>query len=311
MIPVYEPARGVSIRKAESEPDRPNRTRFWYIMGPMRIGFHLPIGKGFDYTLGEARRLGCDVVQVFVKNPRSWSEKRWSDGDLEAFGRLSAEIPVVAHLSYLPNIARSDEEPRNLKGFLHEARLAAELGISRMVVHCGSREEASRGIEVAAMSVAEVLLGTPVTVLLENSAGQGKALGRTVDGLVRIFETVGDRERVGFCLDTAHLFEAGYDVRKKSTWKAVTGELEARCGSKSIAFLHLNDSKTPLGSAVDRHWHIGEGEIGAGTFSFLVNDKKLAHLEGVMETPKMGNMDEENMKTMRGLLSPLVSRPSS
>lgn len=290
----------------------PRQPRFWYIIASlMRIGFHLPIGKGFDHTLSDARRIGCEVVQIFVKNPRSWAEKHWSDSDMEAFGRLSAHLPVVAHLSYLPNIARSDEEPRNLKGFLHEAGLAAELGISRMVVHCGSRQDVSKGIEVAARSIAEVLLGSPLTVLLENSAGQGRALGRNIDELARIFEAVGDKERVGFCLDTAHLFEAGYDVRKKPTWKVLIEELTSRCGAASLAFLHLNDSKTPLGSAVDRHWHIGKGEIGSGCFRFLINDKKLAHLGAVMETPKMGNMDEENMKTMRGLLSSLVSRPSS
>lgn len=123
----------------------------------MRIGFHLPISKGFDHTLREAQRLGCEVVQVFVKNPRSWAEKELTDRDMEAFGRLSAGLPVVAHLSYLPNIAKSDEEPRNLAGFLHEAGIATELGISRMVVHCGSREDVSKGIEVTARSVARVL----------------------------------------------------------------------------------------------------------------------------------------------------------
>jgi apurinic endonuclease APN1 len=251
------------------------------------------------------------VVQIFVKNPRSWAEKHWSDRDREAFGRLSRHISVVAHLSYLPNIARADEEPRNLAGFLHEAQLAAELGIERMVVHCGSREDISRGIAVAAMSIEEVLLRSPVMVLLENAAGQGKALGKSVDELARIFEKVGDKERVGFCLDTAHLFEASYDVRLESTWEALTKELEARCGSSSIAFFHLNDSKTSLGSAVDRHWHIGKGEIGSECFRYLLNEKNFAHLGAVMETPKMGNMDEENMKTIRGLLPPLVSSPFS
>jgi apurinic endonuclease APN1 len=277
----------------------------------MRIGFHLPVSKGFDHTLGEARRLGCEVCQIFVKNPRSWSEKNLTDREIEAFGRLSAQLPVVAHLSYLPNIAKSDEEPRNLRGLIHEARLASELGIGRMVVHCGSREDTKKGIEVAAMSVSEVLLRTPITVLLENAAGQGKALGRSADELARIFEMVGGTERVGFCLDTAHLFEAGYDVRRRLTWRTLMRHLEARCGSGSIAFFHLNDSKTPVGSAVDRHWHIGKGEIGPGCFRYLINEKKLAHLGAVMETPKTGNMDEENMKTMRGLLSPLVSGPFS
>ena len=277
----------------------------------MKIGFHLPVAKGYDYTLGEARRLGCEMGQIFVKNPRSWAEKHLADKEIEAFLRLSAHIPVVAHLSYLPNIAKSDEEPRNLSGLLHEARLAAELGISRMVVHCGSRDNVSKGIDVAAGSIGEVLLRSPVTVLLENSAGQGRALGKSVDELARIYETVGERKRVRFCLDTAHLFESGYDVRHESTWGDILAELEARCGAESIAFFHLNDSKTPFASMVDRHWHIGQGEIGPGCFRYLVNEKKLAHLGAVMETPKTGNMDEENMKTIKGLLSPLMPGPSS
>jgi deoxyribonuclease-4 len=277
----------------------------------MKIGFHLPVAKGFDHTLKEARRLGCEVGQIFVKNPRSWGEKRLADKEIEAFLRLSAHIPVVAHLSYLPNIAKSDEEPKNLSGLLHEARLAAELGITRMVVHCGSRDDVSKGIDIAARSVGAVLLRSPVTVLLESSAGQGRVLGKNVDELARIFETIGDRKRVGFCLDTAHLFESGYNVRDESVWENILAELEARCGADSIAFFHLNDSKTPLASMVDRHWHIGQGEIGPGCFRYLINEKKLAHLGGVMETPKTGNMDEENMKTMKGLLSPLMSSPSS
>jgi deoxyribonuclease IV len=277
----------------------------------MYIGFHLPIGKGLEHTYREAKRLRCEVVQIFVKNPRSWAQKAWTDKDREVFGRLFVDLPVVAHLSYLPNIARSDEEPKNLKGLLHEAGLCVELGIDRMVVHCGSREATRKGIDVAARSVKEVLQNCPVTVLLENSAGQGNVIGRSIEELAQIFETVGDADRVGFCLDTAHLFESGYDVREPAVWAVIIDRLEKRCGPDSIRFLHLNDSKTPLGSTTDRHWHIGEGQIGVGFFRYLINEKRLAHLGGVMETPKMGNMDEENMETMRSLLSPLVSGPFS
>ncbi len=277
----------------------------------MHIGFHLPIGKGFGHTFREAKRLQCEVVQIFVRNPRSWGQKTWSETNREAFGRLFADLPVVAHLSYLPNIARGDRDPRNIKGFLHEAQLCMDLGIGRMVVHCGSREDAAKGIEVAAESVREVLRSYPISILLENAAGQGNVLGKNIDELCRIFDAVGDAARTGFCLDTAHLFQCGYDVRKRSVWTKLTDDLTRRCGRGSIRFFHLNDSKTILGSAADRHWHIGKGEIGAACFRYLLKEKKFAHLEGVMETPKMGNMDEENMKTMRSLLSPLVSGSSS
>ena len=277
----------------------------------MRIGFHLPIAKGFDHTLRRALSLGCEVVQIFVKNPRSWEKKVWTDKDREAFGRLSGALPVIAHLSYLPNLARADEEATHLSGLLHEAELCADVGIGSLIVHCGSRQDTSKGVDAVARSVGEVLQRFPLSVLLENSAGQGKAIGKNVDELAGIFEAVGDRDRVGFCLDTAHLFEAGYDVRRKPVWKELMAEISRRCGPDSIRFFHLNDSQTALASAVDRHWHIGKGAIGLGCFRFLANEKKFAHLRGVMETPKMGNMDEENMRVMRSLLSPLVSRPSS
>jgi deoxyribonuclease-4 len=277
----------------------------------MRVGFHLPIARGLEHTHREAQRLGCEIVQIFVKNPRSWAQKSWSQESRRVFARLFVDLPVIAHLSYLPNIARSDQEPRNLKALLHEAGLCADLGIGWMVVHCGSREDTARGIDVAAGSVREVLRNSPTSILLENSAGQGNVIGKSTEELTQIFEAIGDAQRVGFCLDTAHLFESGYDVRKRSVWARILGGLAGRCGPESVRFFHLNDSKTPLGSAADRHWHIGRGEIGLACFRYLVNEKKLAHLGGVMETPKVGNMDEENMKAMKSLLSPLVSGSSS
>ena len=277
----------------------------------MHIGFHLPIGQGLEHTYREAMDLGCETVQIFVKNPRSWTRKSWADKDREAFPRLFGNLPVVAHLSYLPNIARADEEPRNKAGLMHEAELCTEIGIKRLVVHCGSREDADKGIAVAARSVREVIRNYPITILLENSAGQGNVIGKSTEELARIFEAMDDGDKVGFCLDTAHLFESGYDVREPDVWGKIFGDLDRRCGAESVKFFHLNDSKTAVGSAVDRHWHIGKGEIGAACFRYLINEKKLAHLGGVMETPKMGNMDEENMKTMKSLLSPLVSGPLS
>lgn len=277
----------------------------------MHIGFHVSRGKGFEHTHKEARRLGCEVIQIFLKNPRGWARKAWTDKDREHFPRLFRDLPVVAHLSYLPNIARADEEPKNGQGFMHEAELCTELGIGRMVVHCGSRQDREKGIAVAAETVRAVLRNHQISILLENSAGQGSVIGKNIEELARIFDSIGDPDRVGFCLDTAHLFESGYDVREPSVWTLVADELERRCGRDTIRFFHLNDSKTTLGSNSDRHWHIGKGEIGLDCFRYLMNEKRFAHLDGVMETPKMGNMDEENMKTMRSLLSPLMSGSSS
>ncbi len=277
----------------------------------MNIGFHLPIAKGFDHTLKEAQRLGCDVVQIFVKNPRSWKEKRLTDADRESFSRLARRVPVTAHLSYLPNLAKIDEEPRNMRALLHEASLCEELGIKRLVVHCGSRGDTKKGIRTIARAVDRVLGARDVSILLETSAGQGDTIGRSIPELAEIRNKVSERQRVYFCLDTAHLFSSGYNVKSRRVWKRVLKEIDEYAGREALAFFHLNDSKTIIGSRVDRHWHIGKGKIGLAAFRYLLREQKFAHLGGVMETPKMGNMDEVNMRTMRSLLPPLVPGPSS
>jgi len=276
----------------------------------MQIGFHLSVAKGFDWTLAEARRLGCEVVQIFVKNPRGWQERAYTDAQRESFARLRAAVPVYAHLSYLPNPARIDENSRNLEGMLHEASLCAELGIEWLIIHCGSREDTKRGMATVARAVNEVLERHDLTIVLENAAGQGNALGRTIDELGRIYEGIERQDRVLVCIDTAHIFEAGYDVRKRATWRRIVREVDRHLGPGKIGFFHFNDSKTDLGSAVDRHWHIGQGKIGLDTFRYLMNEERFAHLRGVMETPKMGGMDDKNMEVMRSLSS-LVPRPPS
>ena len=148
-------------------------------------------------------------------------------------------------------------------------------------------------------------------ILIENSAGQGNTLGGRLSELSQIFEGIEMKDRVLLCLDTAHLFASGYDIRLRSTWDTILEYITDRFGSEKIGLLHLNDSKTDLGSNVDRHWHIGQGKIGNDTFEMILNNMRFENIMGVMETPKVDNMDEENMKVMRSLLSPLVSRPSS
>ena len=160
--------------------------------------------------------------------------------------------------------------------------------------------------EVAGRTIQEALQRYPLRIYLENAAGQGRGIGKNLSELSGIYENIALQDRVGLCLDTAHLFEAGYDVRSVAVWEAIIAEVEEKFGAGKIAFFHLNDSKTPLGSTVDRRWHIGKGLIGLDAFRFLLRENRFAHLGGVMETPKMGGMDEANIKVMRSLLSPLV-----
>ena len=274
----------------------------------LKIGFHMSIANGFDGVLEEAKGLQCEVVQIFLKNPRSWEEKSWKDEDVAAFQRLNHKVPVFGHLSYLPNLAKIDEDERNLKGFVHEIELCGKLGLDRLVIHLGSRADKAKGITMIARAINYVFERYDIRLFLENSAGQGASIGKNAEELAAVYEKIDRKEKAFICIDTAHLFEAGHDIKMKKVWNTFISDLEARIGEDKIGFFHLNDSKTLSGSHVDRHWHIGQGEIGLSFFRSLLNNKRFAHLEGVMETPKMGKMDEENMRTMRSLLSPLMSR---
>jgi deoxyribonuclease IV len=278
----------------------------------LKIGFHISIAKGFDWARQEAHRLHCDVLQLFVKNPRAWSEREWKPEERARFQRLSKEVMVFAHLSYLPNLARAKENALHMRAFVHEVESCIHLGIGSIVVHCGSSpaggEETATAIGHA---VDRVLQDYPISIVLENASGQGNSYGRTIGELARVFETVRCRDRLALCLDTAHLFQAGYNVRRRKTWDAIFGEVDRRLGKNKVALLHLNDSKTALDSKIDRHWHIGKGKIGLTAFRSILMDQRIASIPGVMETPKTGNMDEVNMGIVRSLLSPLVPGSSS
>lgn len=277
----------------------------------MKLGFHVSIAQGFDAALERALELRCEAVQIFVKNPRSWAEKALTGEDIAAFGRLSGVLPVYAHLSYLPNLAKIDGDGRNLKGLLHEASLCASLGIRHLVAHPGSHPDRVRGAAACARAVNAVHDNYDIAVLIENTAGQGSALGANIEDLARIYEGIGNKDGAFFCIDTAHLFQSGYRITDKKGWDDFVREFDRVLGIGKIGFFHLNDSKSPLGARADRHWHIGEGELGLRFFKRLLKDKRFAHLAGVMETPKMGNMDEVNMKVMRSLLPALVPRSPS
>jgi apurinic endonuclease APN1 len=277
----------------------------------VKLGFHLPLSKGFRHLWEELRALGCEAVQIFAKNPRSWQGKEWSDEERFLARELAEEIPLFVHLSYLPNLGKADEDPRHLEALLHEARLAAEIGARGLVVHCGSREDRAKGLAALRLALNRTLEQSPVTIFLENSAGQGRSLGSSLEELAEILEGISARDRTLLCLDTAHLYAAGFPLASQEDYEDAVFRVRMLVGLDRVGLFHLNDSKTACGSRVDRHWHIGHGHMGREPFGMIINDKRFAHLCGIMETPKMGNWDRENMETMRSLLSPLVSRPSS
>jgi deoxyribonuclease-4 len=270
----------------------------------VKLGFHLSISKGFEHAFMEVKRLGCECVQIFVKNPRSWNKKSWSEEEIYLFNERFSKIPVFSHLSYLPNLAMGRE--KDLSGFFEEIELSLTLGIQSIVVHLGSNPDKKDGLEKASSAINRALEFYPINILLENSSGQGNSIGSNIDEISRIFERLKVIDRVKMCLDVAHLFQAGIDIRDKTIWEDFLSSTYEALGNEKIGLIHLNDSKTDLGSRIDRHWHIGLGKMGLNTFSHIINEPTFKDLCAIMETPEMGKMDHVNMMTARSLLLPLM-----
>ena len=281
------------------------------------FGSHLSIAGGMHLALLEAERLSLATVQVFTKNQQQWKCRALDEETVKVWaghrGRLKFEH-VVSHDSYLINLATIDPELRrkSIELFVEELRRCQVLGIPYLVTHPGAHmgqgEEA--GLANVARALDEVHATIPeargVTTCLEITAGQGTQLGYTLEHLAEIMSKVKHPDRLGVCLDTAHLFAAGYDFRGRKFGK-FRKQVESTVGISRIKVLHLNDSKKDLGSRVDRHEHIGHGKIGLDGFSPFVRDKAFANLPKILETPKLKHesgrdWDEVNVETLRGLM---------
>jgi deoxyribonuclease IV len=278
----------------------------------MRFGFHISIAGGFSKVSERAHERGCETIQLFSRNPRGWKYGPLDKEDVEAFRSLikaSGLFPVFVHLPYLPNIAcrKSEFYNRSIDSIATDLQRAAEIGAHYLIIHIGHRMESSE--EEAMDAVAEGInrafnrFENKVTLLLENSAGQGTEIGYRFEQIRKIIDKVGDKKRVGVCLDTAHAFGAGYDLSNKKGIESTLASFDRTIGLKRLHLLHLNDSKVPLGLRRDRHWHIGEGQIGLAGFRCLVNHPLLKHLPGIMETPRDDTVfDLKNMKVIRSLV---------
>jgi deoxyribonuclease-4 len=265
-------------------------------------------------ALQRGRSIHCDIVQIFVKNNMQWFGKPPLPDDL---GRYANEMAagdlaaVFGHTGYLINLGgpASENRERSIKSLIQEIQFATDYGLPFLVLHPGAHLGAgeSAGLKqvVAGLdAVCAVTKGSPVRIALENTAGQGTCLGHRVDHLAAIFDAVKQPKRLGICLDTAHFFAAGYDLRKPSGWDDAIGEVEKLVGTRQILAFHLNDSKTELGSRVDRHEHIGKGKIGLEGFRHLVNDPRFRNHPGCLETPKSEDLreDVQNLQRLRSLV---------
>ncbi len=280
----------------------------------MRFGFHISIAGGFSQVLGRANVRRCEAIQFFSRNPRGWKYDPLDEGDAERFRsalQSSGMFPVFLHLPYLPNIACPNSKfyRRSIDSIAADLERAEQLGTAYLIIHIGHRLESSESEAVDAVSGAinEALarVENSVVILMENTAGQGSEIGHTFEQMAKILRGIGEKERIGICLDTAHLLEAGYDLSNRNGIERTLENFDRTIGLTKLHLLHLNDSKTPLGSRKDRHWHIGQGYIGLEGFRTLINHPLLIHLPGIMETPRTDTLEDlENMKTIRSLVAP-------
>lgn len=220
---------------------------------------------------------------------------------------------VFGHSGYLINLAapESPNRKKSIESLAHELVLADMLGVPFLVLHPGAHlgggeSEGIRRVADGLDEAFETAGKTKVKVALENTAGQGTCLGNKIEDLGSIIDRTKAKKRLGICLDTAHFFAAGYDIRTPAGWNAAIAEVEDLVGLKRILAFHLNDSKTPLGSRVDRHAHIGEGHIGKAGFRHIVNDARFQKLPACLETPKSDDLHEDlkNLAVLRSLISP-------
>jgi len=277
----------------------------------MRLGFHVSIAGGFSKVIGRAERLGCQTIQIFSRNPRAWTSTPLDGEDVARYKKdlkRTKIYPVFVHLPYLVNLATRESrsyEP-SLRVVADDLVRAETLSASYLIMHVGTRlgSDAQAAVSTLAESINLVLreVENRIILLLENTSGQGTQIGWRIEEIGAVIERVESQHRIGVCLDTAHAFGAGYDISHREGLEDTLTELDRSVGLEKLFLIHLNDTKVPLGSHKDRHWHIGRGFIGLEGFRNIVNHPCLSHLPGIMETPrKRDNDDLENMAVTQRL----------
>jgi deoxyribonuclease IV len=281
------------------------------------IGAHLSTKGGLHTIFDRATEINASSAALFAKNGNQWKGKDLTDADCAFFNEQRTVRPLLTHASYLINLASTDDvvHRKSIAAMTDELDRAERLGIHAVVLHPGAHLGAGNqaGIDKIARSLDQVHALIPnhrVVTLLETAAGQGTCLGCTFEELGQMIKRVDDKRRVGICFDTCHVFAAGYDLRTRDGYERTIDEMAHHVGLENVGAFHLNDSKKPLGSRVDRHTHIGEGELGLEPFRFLLNDPRFKYLPKVIETPKPveHESDRRNLEVLRGLVGTTKSQ---
>jgi len=291
-----------------------------------RLGAHLSIAGGLPRAVDRAEASGCQALQIFTKSAGQWRARELPAEEIALFKRRVRQTqirPVVAHNSYLINVAAADAtlRRRSIEALREELDRAETLALDGLVMHPGSYTSGTEagGLKLVADGLAEILESRPgarVRILLEHTAGQGTNLGHRFEHLAEIIDLLGGSPRVGVCLDTCHLLTAGYDICTEEGYRRTFAEFGKLVGFSRLKAFHLNDSKKPCGSRVDRHEHIGKGCLGLAPFRRIVNDPRFTKLPMLLETPKVDTpqsrrnsdvdpLDRMNLATLRRLMRSL------
>jgi deoxyribonuclease-4 len=279
------------------------------------FGAHMSVAGGYHNALNAARDHGCDAVQLFTKNANQWAAKPLTDEDVRLFRRTQRETKVrhtIAHDSYLINLATPKVYlfQNSVDALVVEMERAEALRLHYLVAHPGSHagtdeETGLRNVVRAVDEVHRRCAGFQVRLLLETTAGQGQSLGHRFEHLAFVLGAAAEPERLGVCLDTCHVFAAGYPLAPEADYRETMAAFDRLIGLKRLRVFHVNDSLKPLGSRVDRHAHVGRGCLGLEPFRLLVNDPRFRDRPMILETPKEEDgqdMDAVNLGVLRGLV---------
>lgn len=268
----------------------------------MRIGVHVSIAGKIYESLERAHALGCNTMQIFSRNPRGWQARALDPADVEEFKRLKSKYdikPIAVHIPYIINLATPDDRlyKKSINAYIEDIERADALGAEYFVTHLGSHVGSGEdnGIKRFSGAIKEIVKKArpKAMILLETTAGAGSWIGYKFEHLRRIIDYAGTDANIGACLDTAHIFEAGYNIKTKDGLERTLKEFDKLLGLDLIKAVHFNDSLSPFNSHVDRHQHIGKGYIGLEALARVINHPGLKDAAFIMETPKKTDKDDK------------------
>ena len=301
------PATPASFSRTFSRSEIENR------QSKILLGAHMSISGGVHIAIERARSIDCTAMQMFVKNNMQWFARPLTRDEVRAFveHRQRAELlSIFAHANYLINLAATNPlfHANSIRALSKELASANQLELPFLVLHPGAHRGAGEEAALAKIiaSINKVFRKIPkvkTKIALETTAGQGSCVGHRFEHLAHIIDNVREPERLCICLDTAHLFAAGYDIGTESGIRKTFRGFDRKIGLDRLVAIHLNDSRTGRGSRVDRHEHIGKGKIGLDAFRFIMRDRRLNKIPKVLETPKGKDLREDvmNLQTLRAL----------